>query len=69
MSVKNLVLKLNSKIFSANQIAGFLNFNISKTIGGIKYKVDFLHAGTYLVKVQIDDVILHEWDQACPKGY
>ena len=25
-----------------------------------------LHAGTYLLKLQIDDVILHEWGQACP---
>ena len=36
MSGKNLVLELNAKIVSANQIAGFLNFNISKTIGDIK---------------------------------
>ena len=36
MSGKNLVLELNAKMLSANQIAGFLNFNISKTIGGIK---------------------------------
>ena len=33
---KNLVLKLYAKILPANQIAGFLNFNISKTIGVIK---------------------------------
>ena len=26
----------NAKMLSANQIAGFLNFKISKTIGGIK---------------------------------
>ena len=24
-----------------------------------------LHAGTYLLKLQIDDVILYEWSQAC----
>ena len=36
MSGKNLVLKLNAKMLSANQIAGFLNFSISKTIGVIK---------------------------------
>ena len=36
MSGKNIVLELNAKMLSANQIAGFLNFNISKTIGGIK---------------------------------
>ena len=30
------ILELNVEILSANQIAGFLNFNISKTIGGIK---------------------------------
>ena len=35
MSGKNLVLELNAKTFLANQIAGFLNINISKTIGGI----------------------------------
>ena len=35
MSGKNLVLKLNAKIVSANQIAGFSNF-IWKTIAGIK---------------------------------
>ena len=28
--------ELNAKMLLANQIAGFLNFNISKTIGGIK---------------------------------
>ena len=38
----------------ANQIAGFLNFNISKTIGDVKLL--FLHAGTYLLKLQIDDL-------------
>ena len=36
MSEENLALNLNAKILSANQIAGFLNFNISKTIGSIK---------------------------------
>ena len=35
MSGKNPVLKLNAKMLSANQIAGFLTFNISKTMGGI----------------------------------
>ena len=35
MSGKNPVLKLNAKMFSANQIAGFLTFNISKIMGGI----------------------------------
>ena len=29
------------------------------------YKVEFSHAGTYLLKLQIGDVILHEWGQAC----
>ena len=37
------------------------------------YKIDFLHAGTYLLKLQNDDVILNEWGQACPgnvqRGY
>ena len=50
MSRKNLVLELNAKILSAKKIAEFLNFNISKTIGG-SYKVDFLHADTYLLKL------------------
>ena len=36
MSEKILVLELNGKMLLANQIAGFLIFNISKTIGGIK---------------------------------
>ena len=57
---KNLVLEVNAKMLLANQIVGFLNFNIWKIIRGTK-----LHADTYLLKVQIDDVILHEWGQAC----
>ena len=36
MSGKNLVLELNAEMLSTNQFAGFLNFSISKTIGGIK---------------------------------
>ena len=36
MSGKDLVLKLNAEILSANQIAGFLNFINSETSGGIK---------------------------------
>ena len=48
----------------ANQIAGYLNSN-SITIECIK--LIFLHAGTYLLKLEIDDVILHEWGQACPQ--
>ena len=31
-----------------------------------KYKADFLYAGTYQLKLQIDDVILDEWVQAYP---
>ena len=64
MSGKNLLLKLNAKMLSANQIAGFLNFSISKTTGGMK--LIFLHGGTYLLKLQIDDVILVERSQASP---
>ena len=30
------------------------------------YKVDFLRAGTYLLKLQIDDVTLGGCGQACP---
>ena len=36
MSEKNLVLELNAKIENA-KIAGYLDFIISKTIGGIKF--------------------------------
>ena len=36
MSEKILVFELNAKMLLANQIAGFLNFNISKTSGVIK---------------------------------
>ena len=32
---ENLVPELNAKMLSVNQIALFLNFNISKTIAGI----------------------------------
>ena len=32
---KYLILELNVKMLLVNQIAGFLNFNISKTIRGI----------------------------------
>ena len=35
MPEKNLVLELNVKMLLAMQIAGFLNFNFSKLIGGI----------------------------------
>ena len=31
-----------------------------------KYKVDFLYAGTYQLKLQSDDVILDNWGQAYP---
>ena len=44
-------------MLSANQIVGSLNFNISKSIV-IRYKVNFLYAGTYLLELQIDDKIL-----------
>ena len=46
---KNLVLDLNAKMLLANQIAGFLNFNISKTIEAMK--LIFLHSCTYLLKI------------------
>ena len=63
MPGKNLVLELNAKMVCINQIAEFLNFNISKTIGGIKFI--FLHASTHLLTLQIDDVILYGRGQAC----
>ena len=43
-----IMLNLNAKMLLASQIAGFLNFNVSKTIGGINF---FLHAGTYSLKL------------------
>ena len=61
MHEKNMILKLNAKMLSTNQIAGFLNFNISKTIGDIKWI--FFSVCTHLLKVDIDDVIL------CGHGY
>ena len=33
---RNLIVELYVKMLSANQIAGFLNFNISKIFVGIK---------------------------------
>ena len=36
MSAKSLILEWNAEMLLANQIAGFLNFNISKTIGALK---------------------------------
>ena len=48
---------------STNHIAAFLSFNVSKTWS---YKADFLHAGTYLLKLQIDDEVLSGRGQACP---
>ena len=47
----------------ANQITGFLSCNIS-TIGVIK--LIFLHAFTYMLKLQIDDMILGGRGQASP---
>ena len=51
MSRKNLVLKLNTKILSVN--AAFLNFK-----NYWSYKVDFLHTGTNMLRLQIDGLIL-----------
>ena len=50
-------------MLSANQIAGFLNFNISKPLGVRSW---FLHVGTYLLQPQIDDMILGWCGQTCP---
>ena len=47
----------------ANQIVGFLNFNISKTSRASKL---IFCMGTYLLKLQVYDVILREWGLACP---
>ena len=65
MSGKNLVLKLNAKMLSANHIAEFLNFNISKTIGGITL-VFACKCISIKATNQIDDVISHEWGQGSP---
>ena len=50
-------------MFSANQIAVFLNFNISKTIRGIKL---VFACKDLSFKLQIDDVIVGGHGQACP---
>ena len=63
MSRKNLILKLIAKMLSANQEAGFLNYYLKNYQ---RYKVDFLHAGAYLLKLQIDNVIVGGCGQACP---
>ena len=57
MSGKSLVLELNAKMLSVNQIARFLNFNISKIIRGVKL-IFWMQAGTYLLNLQINDVTL-----------
>ena len=47
----------------ANQIAGFLNCNISKTMRGIKFI--FLDAGKYLLKLQVNGMIIGGCGQRC----
>ena len=68
MSGKNLVLEFNAKIVSANQIAGFLIFNISKTIGDIKLifcmQVHIYESCKLIIQVYVD-VVRH--GQASPK--
>ena len=64
MSRKNLVLKLNATMLSSNQIAGVLKIKNPKNYW--KYKADFLHAGTYLLELQIDDVSSGGHNKACP---
>ena len=49
----------------SNQIAGFLNFNISKTVGFLNWT--FLSVCTHLSKLHTDDVILLRHGQASPK--
>ena len=76
MSGKNFILKLysqvdsqvwfaNVKMLLANQIGGFLNFNISKTIGVIKWIC--LSVCTHLLRLHTDDAILVGHGQASPK--
>ena len=65
MSGKNLFLELNAKMSLANQIARFLNFNISKTIGDIKF---IFYMQVHILKLQIDVVVLGGHGQACPKS-
>ena len=33
----------------------------------LRYKVNLFHAGTYLLRLQVDDVILGGCGQACPR--
>ena len=50
-------------MLSTNEIAGLLNFKISKTIGGINFT---FCVQVHILKLQTDDVILYKWSQACP---
>ena len=54
MRGKSLILKLNAKMLSATHLKNYWS-----------YKVDFLHASTYLLKLEIDNVILDGHAQAC----
>ena len=54
MRGKSLILKLNAKMLSATHLKNYWS-----------YKVDFLHASTYLLKLEIDNVILDGYAQAC----
>ena len=65
MSEKNLVLELNAKMLFANQSAGLLNFNISKTIGGIKL-IFWVQVHVYY-SYKTDHISLGGCCQACLK--
>ena len=60
---KNLFLELNAKMLVASQIGGFLNFNISKFIEGIKLTFCMQ---VNVFKLQVDGVHLGGCGQACP---
>ena len=52
---KNALGQSDCKIFKLSYLKNYWS-----------YKVDFLHVGTYLSKLQIDDVILGGCCQICP---
>ena len=54
----------SSQIRTANQISGFFKCNISTIRWMMKF---FLHADNHESLVQVDTIILGEFDQACPK--
>ena len=54
MSGKNLVLKLQTKMLSTNQITGFFKLSCFKNY--LRYNVHFLHVVRYPCKLQLNHV-------------